>query len=704
MKAHRSPNLSVIIPSRDGRCGGNVPRLLEALSRQERADEAEMLLVVGERPNGHARNVGVDASRGHFLVFIDDDAGLLGSGILSALLAPLEAPSTGQRPIGMTGTSTALPADAGRFQRRVAAAMPRALFPVVDRITDTDMAHHLCCALPRQVYERIGRESDELETGTDVDLRNRLRANGYRIVVVPRAVATHPQPDSLLALWRKNLWYGSGKVHLHRLHPSPGRDQIRGGRGAALLYAARALATFPIRTLRLDRSSAWQWNPLRAVADLAQKLGYARAYHRERAGLDPVGRDGLLSSRELERRLRPTDLEEVPAPSPDRVGRLLVVITAGLGDAITMLPMLRQLREHYRRAWITAWVGRQGTARVLERHGVVDETRLYRLSAVRRAARLRRKLSLLLWLKLRRFDLAVVNYINSNEESAVLLRLAGIPYRAGYVSEPARPSLFNIPVLSPPLSGGPHSIQRHGALLKVLGLPAPAESRPTWRVDDADRQQADRILALRDPGSGRPVVGIHAGGGADMPWKRWPLERFAELANRLAADGARIWLFGGGEERSLNQRLRRSMRAPALDLTDAEDLGVTGALLSRCDVLVSNDTGLYNLALALPIPVVALFGPTLSWISGPWPNGAPASVLTCPVPCHPCIDPRRPPAELPCAIGVRCLTGVPVDEVYDACQVILGRDPVTRAASGPPADPSGASPGGRWPSASREMG
>ena len=54
MKAHPSPALSVIIPSRDGSCAGNVPRLLEAVGRQERAGEAEVLLVVGERPNGHA--------------------------------------------------------------------------------------------------------------------------------------------------------------------------------------------------------------------------------------------------------------------------------------------------------------------------------------------------------------------------------------------------------------------------------------------------------------------------------------------------------------------------------------------------------------------------------------------------------------------------------------------------------------------------
>jgi lipopolysaccharide heptosyltransferase II len=704
MKAHPSPAFSVIIPSRDGSCGGNVPRLLEAVGRQERAREAEVLLVVGERPNGHARNVGVDASRGRWLVFMDDDAGLLGCGILTALLAPLEETLPGAGPIGMTGTSTALPDRASRFQRRVAAAMPRALFPEVDQLTDTDMAHHLCCAIPRTVYEEIGRESDDLETGTDVDLRNRLRAAGYRIVVVPHAVATHPQPDSLAALWNKNLWYGSGKVRLHGLYPPAGRDVIRGGRWAATLYAVRALATFPIRTVRLDRASAWNWNPLRATADLAQKLGYARAYRRNLAGLGPASRDGWLSSRDLERRLRPRQATSVAPPSPARVRRLLVVNTAGLGDAVTMLPMLQEIRRQYGQARITAWVSREGTRRVLERHGVVDETKLYPLSAPTRAARLRRKAALLLWLRRRRFELGLVNFINSSEESAVLLRLAGIPHRAGYVDDPDVPSLFNLPVAAPPMTGGPHSIHRHLALLPVLGLPVPAGPVPRWRIDETDREAAGRFLAARGAGSGGRVVGIHPGGGSDMPWKRWPPERFAGLADLLARNGARIWIFGGRDEAALAGRVRSLMQEPALDLTGAGDLGVTAALLSRCDLLVSNDTGLYNVALSLPIPVVALFGPTLPWISGPWETGAPAKLMTREVPCHPCIDCRRPPAALPCPIGVECLRGVEVDGVLEACRTILGRDPGRRATDGPREDRSLASPPGSWPAASSEAG
>jgi ADP-heptose:LPS heptosyltransferase/GT2 family glycosyltransferase len=679
IRSHPCPVISVIIPSRDGYAHGNVPRLVAQLERQERIEEAEILLVVGESPNGHARNVGVNEARGRWLVFMDDDAGLRGQRILVELLAPLERSERGEiPPLGMTGSATAMPAEASRFQQRVAAALPRALFPEVAELTHTDMAHHLCCALPARVYQQIGRESDTLETGTDVDLRERLRAAGFGIAVVPRTVATHPQPTSLGELWRKHLWYGCGRVELDRLHPGPGRNRLQGGRFAVVIYLARAVATAPLRILRYDRSTPWGWNPLRALTDLAQKVGHGRAYWRHLHGLGPRP-EPLFSSRRMQAWLSRRVGQPPQAPAAASIRRMLVVLTAGLGDAVTFLPTLRALREACPQARITVWTSRAATAAVLKSQGAADTVVRRSLESATCGGRIWRKLTTLAWLRRQRFDLAVVNFINSNEETGALLYLGGVRHRLGYVDDPAHPGLFDLPVRRPPLLAGVLAGQRHLHLLDRLGIPRPVPGVPIWAVSPSARSRAAELVGHGN--NGRPVVGIHPGCGAQMSWKRWPVERFAALADGLTAAGAEVWLFGGPDEEGLAAELRARAAAPLRDWTGKGDLDLQAALMSRCDLFVANDSGLYNLALALPLPVVSIFGPTLPAHSGPWPRSQAAEVVARDMVCRPCVDLLMPPRQIRCPIGMACLTAIGVDQVLAACRRLLAK-PATAGAAG----------------------
>jgi len=674
LQSHPAPRLSVIIPSRDGFADGNVERLVAALRSQERIEEAEILLVVGERPNGHARNVGVARSRGPLLVFMDDDARLRGRRVLVELLAPLEgAPGIAAGAIGMTGSATALPPEANRFQRLQAARLPRTVFPEVDRITETDMAHHLCCALPRPVWDAMGGESDTLETGTDVDLRFRLRRLGLRIVVVPRTVAEHAPPATWRAFWRKHSWYGSGKVQLDRLHPPlAGRDRIGGGFGALPWYLLRAFLTFPVRLFRVERAAPWGWNPLLATADLARKCGYARAAWRDARGR-PAARGERWSSARLERRLLPRQPEIQSPPSPAAVRRLLIVATAGLGDAVTALPALQAVRRHFPGAEITAWVSRPGAGEVLRRRGVADRIVRRGLSRPSRAGRLLQRLGTVLWLRRRRFDLALVNFINSTSDIAVLLRLGGVPRRAGYVDDLAAPSLFNLPVLRPPTESGRGAVDRHLDLLATLGVPPPSDTVPRWPVEEAAVAAARAELWRRGVTDSGAMVGLHAGCGADMAWKRWPEANVIDLGRRLRAQGCGVILFGGPEEGVAARALVEAIGPGTVEVTDAVDLDRTAALLRACDLVISNDSGIYNLALAVGAPVLVLFGPSLPQISRPWNGARHARLLTAPVPCHPCYDYRRPPAVFHCAVGRACLTGLGVDQVLEAAGDLLAR-------------------------------
>ncbi|MFN3466193.1 MAG: glycosyltransferase [Candidatus Brocadiales bacterium] len=207
------PKVSVIIPTLDGSCKGNVGRLLEDIKKQTLKD-LEVVLIKGVRPNGRARNEGVKKAKGDYLVLIDDDTILGHERVIENLVAPLER----DKGIGMTGASPMYPKDLPWLPRAFARIKGRD-FPVVKEIVDTDYAQHACCALRKEVYKEVGWESDDLITGTDDDLRQRLHRAGYRVVIVPETWVYRLIEADFSAIIRKFFKMGLGSAYACKVHP-----------------------------------------------------------------------------------------------------------------------------------------------------------------------------------------------------------------------------------------------------------------------------------------------------------------------------------------------------------------------------------------------------------------------------------------------------------------------------------------------------
>lgn len=205
------PDISVIVPTLDGDRDGNVEKLVQQLKDQT-FQSIEIILSIGESPNGHARNVGVEIAQGKWLVLIDDDVTVDQNDLLERLIEPFEQ----RQDIGMTGPSQLIPLDANRFQHWCGKQVPRSYAPVVDEMTDSDMVSHMCLAIPRDLYHEVGRESDWLLAGTDPDLRHRVRQAGYRIVVMPQSWAYHPAPDNLKSMIKFAFKKGSYSAWQYR--------------------------------------------------------------------------------------------------------------------------------------------------------------------------------------------------------------------------------------------------------------------------------------------------------------------------------------------------------------------------------------------------------------------------------------------------------------------------------------------------------
>ena len=150
-------------------------------------------------------------------------------------------------------------------------------------------------------------------------------------------------------------------------------------------------------------------------------------------------------------------------------------------------------------------------------------------------------------------------------------------------------------------------VRRHLRLMEFLGLPLQGEHMD-FPVRASDRQELED--ALRDTVAARRLqpgnyVCLHA--GAFEPARRWPVERFATVADALAERGLQIVLTGSAGEAGLAAEVAARMRRSAIDLTGQTGLGALAALFSRARLLITNDTGVSHLAAALAVPSVVIF-------------------------------------------------------------------------------------------------
>ena len=152
--------------------------------------------------------------------------------------------------------------------------------------------------------------------------------------------------------------------------------------------------------------------------------------------------------------------------------------------------------------------------------------------------------------------------------------------------------------------------------------------------------------------------------GASCPSKRWSVERFAAVADRLAQrPGVKILVLTGPDEIATGQAVLHRMRQPAIPAMGLIRIGELPALFRKTACLISNDSGPVHVAAAVGTPVVAIFG---RWGSGlsptRWgPLGEKSLYLHRDVGCRPCLAHR-------CPIGFVCLEAITVEEVLAAAE------------------------------------
>jgi heptosyltransferase-2 len=364
---------------------------------------------------------------------------------------------------------------------------------------------------------------------------------------------------------------------------------------------------------------------------------------------------------------------------PVKPKKVLALKLRALGDTVLMTASVRELRRAYPDAELhvavqTPW------ASVFENFPGVHKVWTYdrhRDPAARAKALTRFALKL----RRERFD-CVVN-LHASPSSATLSFASGAPHRAVHFHghrDRNRYSTVRIPgkgVLKP-------IIERDMDTVRSLGLEVPEGRLPRIFLSPAEVTRAEQRLELQ--GFASPLLGI--GLGSSRATKCWSLERFAEVSVRWATDtGGSVVAFveAGERERGLgflkavDESLRRlvpEIRARAavrarIGLETLLDIRFLAAMLSRCAVLLGNDSGPRHLGVAVGLPTVTLFGPEHPFEWHPYPLDRHPRFFIEPLECRKDAQPGMPAW---CALDVcveqghRCMALIGVDAVLEECK------------------------------------
>ena len=293
-----------------------------------------------------------------------------------------------------------------------------------------------------------------------------------------------------------------------------------------------------------------------------------------------------------------------PLPEPQR---LLIVLPSWLGDAVMATPALRALRKHFSQAQIT-YFGRAGPLAVLAdapwAQATIQAAPPSRLKAVPRliksAGTLRRE----------HFDSAIL--MPNSFGSALTVYLAGIKHRVGYdrdgrgllLSDRLLPAKENGKFVPSPM------IQYYLGLAEYMGA---RDSDTTMELftSAVDEQAVDRLLELCRISRSQPVLLMHPGGGFG-PSKRWPAEKFAQVADKLAERfNSAVLISAGPTDRQAALATKSAMKHESVNLAEYNvTIGQLKALIRRSRLMITNDTGPRHFAAAFGVPVVTIFGST----------------------------------------------------------------------------------------------
>ena len=333
------------------------------------------------------------------------------------------------------------------------------------------------------------------------------------------------------------------------------------------------------------------------------------------------------------------------------VSRILIIQTAFLGDVILCTPLIKATRKLFPHSFISFLLIPE-TKNILENNPHLNEVIVY--DKRRKDKGLKNFFKMVKYVKEKDFDLAIIPH--RHLRAALLAYFAKIPQRIGF-DKSSGSFLLTQKV---PYQNNSHEVERNLSLLDDFSgdlLDKTLELFPSPQ----DFSYAQELLRGSGIKENDKKVGVAP--GSIWATKRWLPERFAEVSDLLIKKaGAKVIFLGSKEDEKLCLEIANLMEEKPVILAGRTNILQSAAIISKCKVILSNDSAPVHIASAMKRPVVAIFGSTIPEFGfGPYEEGS--IIIEKKIECRPCgiHGKNKCPKK-----HFKCMTEITTPEVFEA--------------------------------------
>ena len=271
------------------------------------------------------------------------------------------------------------------------------------------------------------------------------------------------------------------------------------------------------------------------------------------------------------------------------IRRILVIRMGPLGETLQTTPVLSALRNHIPDAYIAMMVT-SDREDLISANPNLDRAILYQKSAPKLISTLRQH----------QFQMVLI--LQPTFRLVLLTFFAGIKYRVGFITNSGGRFLLAAAVAN---NQDQHETDRYLDVVRAIGIP-PVTNEIEMHVAESAEQWTVGILKGAGVSRERLLIGLNPGGF--WPKRRWAKERFVQLADLLGSEyNAQVLITTGPSEVSLGGEIAELMRHQPVVVRNTTPMRIA-AMLQRCHLLISNDTGPMHIGISVGTPTIGLFG------------------------------------------------------------------------------------------------